>query len=425
MFLSYVKIISYAFFDFDMRKYLFTLFFTFTVQLLLSQEAIQSKFSKYDITLNSGYQRVDMKDLNAFYGDSIFVSSKTYESLHHAFYKALQLNFQLTPLLSIGTQLKVDQASVLDRFTVLNRAIGITSQLDGKALVQKLIRKPIKDDWDFQLQAGLSYNVMQIKESASPYFWSCIPEPWYYSARLGGSAQLKLSYPILKCTNVEWRLGLSVGYQYVQSKVISEYNDYSSNLIQKPVTLGFSGFNSGVSLTFQIKKRQSKNLFGPSKNAIYADLLGQSLFGAVMYERIVNVSSNGVQHSISGGYFSLSQVPWSSENRRMQTIPIAYNALFDFNKNKNVPNKLELGIGVTSFSVKGYGSSYKYKSQEISPCIRIGYVYHSYRNGLLFKATMTPVLLGFKRSVSNGERFPSNGTTYVLPMFGISIGKTF
>ena len=408
-----------------MKKYLLTLLFSVSVLLIFAQESKPGRFSNLDITLNSGYQRVDMKDLNAFYGDSYFVSPKTYEPLHHAFYKALQVNYRLTPKLSIGSQLKVDQASVEDRFTVLNRSIAVTCQLDGMALVQKLIRKPIKDDWDLQLQAGLSYNIMQIKESVPPYFWSCIPEPWYYSARLGGNAQVKLSYPILKGTNAQWRLGLSVGYQYVQSKVVSEYNDYTSNLIQKPITLGFSGFNSGVSLSCEIKKRQSNQFLDSSKNAIYVDLLGQSLFGAVMYERTLNVTSNGVQHSIAGGYFSFNQVPWSSENRRMHTIPIAYNASFDFNKNKNLPNKLELGIGVTASFVKGYGSSDKYKSQEISPSIRIGYVYHSYRNGLLFKATMTPVLLGINRSVSNGERFTSNGTTYVLPMFGISIGKTF
>ena len=408
-----------------MKKYLLTLLISFSVQLIFAQESKSVSISNFDFTLNSGYQHVDMKDLNAFYVDSFFVYLKEYKPLHHAYHRTLQFNYRLTPTLSIGTQVKVDQASVLDCFTVLNRSISITGQLDGIALLQKLIHKPLKNDWNLQLQAGLSYNIMQIKESDPPfYIMSCIPEPWYYSARLGGNAQVKLSYPILKGTNAQWRLGLSVGYQYVQSKDVSEYNDYVSNLIQKPVTLGFSGFNSGVSLSCEIKKRQSNHLVDSSKNAIYVDILGQSLFGAVMYERTLNVSSNGVQHSIAGGYFSFSQVPWSSENRRMHSIPIAYNASFDFNKTKNLPNKLELGIGVTSSFVKGYGSSDKYKSQEISPSIRIGYAYHSYRNGLLFKATMTPVLLGINRSVSNGKRYKSNGT-YVFPMFGISIGKTF
>ncbi|MFM1947393.1 MAG: hypothetical protein RL207_1676 [Bacteroidota bacterium] len=407
-----------------MKKYLHTLLLTVSVQMLFAQESKKVDFPKYDITLNSGYQHIDMKGLNSFYGDSFFVYPNAYKPLHHAFYEALQCNYRLSPMLSIGTQLKVDQASVEDRFTVLNRSIAVTAQLDGMAVLQKLIRKPIKDDWDLQLQAGLSYNVMQIKRYATTMFWCYIPEPWYYANRLGGSAQVKLSYPILKGANAQWRLGLNVGYQYAQSKEVSEYEQYVSGKIQKTVTLGFSGFNTGLSLTCEINKRPSNKLVGPSKNAIYVDLLGQSLYGAVMYERSLNVSSNGVQHSIAGGYFSFSQIPWSSKNRRMHTIPIAYNASFDFNRTKNLPNKLELGIGVTSSFVKEYGTSEKYRSQEVSPSIRIGYVYHSYRNGLLFKATMTPVLLGINRSVSNGQRFKSNGT-YVLPMFGISIGKTF
>lgn len=336
----------------------------------------------------------------------------------------MQLNYRLTPLLSIGTQLKVDQASVVDRFTVLNRSISITGQLDGMALLQKLLRKPIKDDWDLQLQAGLSYNIMQIKRFSTTMFWCYLPEPWYYANRIGGSAQVKLSYPIFKGSNAKWRLGLSVGYQYAQSKEVSEYEQYVSGKIQKAVTLGFSGFNSGLSLTCEINKLQSKKLAGPSKNAIYVDLLGQSLYGAVMYERSLNVSSNGVQHSIAGGFFSLNYVPWEERNHRMFSFPLSYNAAFDFNKTKNLPNKLELGIGVTGFLFKEFGSSEKYRSQQVCPSIRIGYTYHSYRNGLLFKATMTPVLLGINRSVSNGKQYKSNGT-YVFPMFGISIGKTF
>lgn len=407
-----------------MKKHLLTLLISFSVHLLFSQEFQQVQSPKYDITLNSGYQRLDMKDLNAFYGDSFFVSSKNYEPLHHAFYKALQLNYRFTPLLSIGTQLKVDQASVVDRFTVLNRSISITGQLDGMALLQKLIRKPVKDDWDLQLQAGLSYNIMQIKRYSTTMFWCYIPEQWYYANRVGGSAQVKLSYPIFKGSNAQWRLGLSFGYQYAQSKEVLEYEQYVSGKIKKAVTLGFSGFNSGLSLTCEINKSQSNKLVGPSKNAIYVDLLGQSLYGAVIYERSLNVSSNGVQHSIAGGFFSLNYVPWEEMNHRMFSFPLSYNAAFDFNKTKNLPNKLELGIGVTGFLFKEFGSSEKYRSQQVCPSIRIGYTYHSYRNGLLFKATMTPVVLGITHTISNGTRFPSNGI-YVFPMFGISIGKTF
>jgi hypothetical protein len=116
-----------------------------------------------------------MKDLNAFYGDSLFVSSKEYKPLHHAFYQALQSNYRLSPMLSIGTQLKVDQASVTDRFTVLNRSISIIGQLDGMALLQKLIHKPIKNDWNLEVQAGLSYNVMQIKRYLKLRNHKCVP----------------------------------------------------------------------------------------------------------------------------------------------------------------------------------------------------------------------------------------------------------
>lgn len=407
-----------------MKKYLLTLLFSISVHLLFSQEFQQVQSPQYDITLNSGYQRMDMKDLNAFYGDSFFVSSKDYEPLHHAFYKALQLNYRLTPMLSIGTQLKVDQASMVDRFTVLNRSISITGQLDGIALLQKLIRKPIKDDWDLQLQAGLSYNVMQIKRYSTTMFWCYFPEAWYYANRVGGSAQVKLSYPIFKGSNAQWRLGLSVGYQYAQSKEVSEYEQYVSGKIQKALTLGFSGINSGLSLTCEFNKRKSNKLAGPSKNAIYVDLLGQTYFGAIVYERSLNVSSNGVQHSVSGGFISLRQAPWSFFNHSMVSLPFSYNASFDFNKTKNLPSKLELGVGLTASLLKGYGATIPYRNQTIHPCLRLGYTYHSYRNGLLFKATIIPQLPGVSNTFNDNTRKTSYNSQ-LMPGFGISIGKTF
>ncbi len=407
-----------------MKKYLLTLLLSVSVELLFAQESKCGDFPKYDITLNSGYQRIDMKDLNAFYEDSFLVYSKEYKPLHHAFYQALQCNYRLSPMLSIGTQLKVDQASVTDRFAVLNRSIAVTGQLDGMVLLRKLIHKPIKNDWNLQVQAGLSYNVMQIKRYSTTLFWCYLPEPWFYSNRIGGNAQVKLSYPIMKCKNAQWRIGLSIGYQFAQSKELSYYEPYASNQIQKTVSLGFSGFNSGLSLTCQFNKRHSTEFVGPSKNAIYVDILGQSIYGAVMYERSLNVSSNGVQHSIAGGYLYLNYIPWEPMNHRMFSFPLSYNASFDFNKTKNLPNKLELGIGVTTSLLKEFGTSEKFRSQEVRPSIRIGYAYHSYRNGLLFKATLTPSFLGINRTVANGQRYTSNGT-YVVPLFGISIGKTF
>jgi hypothetical protein len=407
-----------------MKKYLLTLLFTASIPLLFAQETKSERFSNLDIILNSGYQRVDMKDLNAFYGDSYFVSSKTYEPLHHAFYKALQVNYRLTPLLSVGTQLKIDQASSVDRFTVLNRSIAITAQLDGMALVQKLIRKPIKDDWSLQVQAGLSFNVMQIKESDPPYFLSCIPESWYYSARLGGNAQVKLSYPIFKSSNVQWRLGLNVGYQYAHSNEIVAYREYASSIIHKSVSLGFSGFNSGVSLSCDINKHKSPRRAGSSNNAIYVDLFGQTYFGAIVYERSLNVASNGVQHSVSGGFLSLRQAPWSVFNQSVVYLPFSYNASFDFNKTKNLPNKLELGVGLTASLLKDYGSSIPYRNQTIHPCLRLGYTYHSYRNGLLFKATIIPQLPGISNTFNDNTRKTSYNSP-LRPSFCISIGKTF
>jgi hypothetical protein len=396
-----------------MKKYLITLLFIASIPLLFAQEAKKKGISNLDITLNSGYQRVDMKDLNAYYSDPY------YKPHHSAFYKSLQLNYRLTPMMSIGTQLKVDQASVENLFTVLNRSIAFTGQIDGIPLLRQLIKKQINDDWRLQFQLGLSYNLMQVHVSDPPLFWSCITEPWYLRARLGGNAQVKLSYPIMKGSNTQWRLGLSVGYQYAQSKGIPEYG-----YMLVPVTIGFSGFNSGISLSCEINKRQINQLDAPSKNAIYVDVLGQSLYGAVMYERSLNVSSNGVQHSIAGGYFSFSQVPWTPMNLRMISLPFAYNTSYDFNKSKNLPNKLELGFGLTAFFNKEYGITEKYRTQEICPSIRIGYAYHSYRNGLLFKATMTPVLLGLQRTVTTATRNLSGNISPIV-RFGISIGKTF
>lgn len=406
-----------------MKKSLLTILFSVSLPLLFAQELQQARYSTFNINLSSGYQRVDMKDLNAFYGDSFFVSPKVYEPLHHAFYKALQVNYRLTPILSIGTQLKMDQASAVDRFTVLNRSIAMTGQLDGIAFLQKLMRKPIKDDWNLQVQAGLSYNIMQIKQSTS-YLWSCMPDPWYYSSRLGGSAQVKLSYPIFKGSNAQWRLGLNMAYQYAHSNEIIAYREYASSVIHKSVSLGFSGFNAGLSLSCEINKHKSPRRSGPSKNAIYVDLLGQTYFGAIDYERSLNVASNGVQHSISGGFISLRQVPWAFSNYSMVSLPFSYNASFDFNQTKNLPSKLELGVGLTASFMKDYGTSIPFREQTVHPCVRLGYTYHSYRHGLLFKTTIVPQLPGVSNTFNNNVRKTSYNPP-LLPIFCISIGKTF
>lgn len=406
-----------------MKKYLLTLICLVSVQMFLAQEFKQARFSKFNINLSSGYQRVDMNDLNAFYGDSFFVSSKNYEPLHHAFYKALQLNYRLTPMISIGTQLKMDQASIKDRITMLNRSIGLTGQLDGMALLGKLTNKQINEDWQLQLQVGISYNLMQLKHVPS-YVWNCIIDPWYYSSRLGGNAQVKLSYPIFKGSNSQWRLGFNLGYQYAHSNEFVAFQQYASSVIHKSVSLGFSGFNSGLSLSCEMNKHKSPRRAGSSNNAIYVDVLGQTYFGAIVYERSLNVASNGVQHSVSGGFISLRQVPWTSFNYSMVSLPFSYNASFDFNKTKNLPSKLELGLGLTASFFKGYAITMPYRNQTIYPCLRLGYTYHSYRHGLLFKATIIPQLPGVSNTFNDNTRKTSYNSQ-LMPGFGISIGKTF
>lgn len=407
-----------------MQKLLPTLFFYIFVQFSYSQEINSARNRKYDFTLNSGYQRMDMKDLNLFYADSFFSSVKPYTPIHHAFYKSMQFNYRLNPLFSIGTQLKMDQASSMDRFTVLNRSISITGQMDGMELLRQFTQKPMKGNWDLQLQAGLSFHLMQIKKADPTLFWECFPEPWIRTTRLGGIVQAKLSYPIFTGRNTQWRLGVNLAYQYAQSKVISDDQFYASTSIQKNVTLGFSGFSSGLSLSCAINQPRQKTISGLSKNAIYIDILGQSVYGALVYERCLNSSSNGVHHSVSGGYFSLVYLPWTYANSRFFSIPLSYNATFDFNRTENLPNKLELGLGLTTFFNKSFGFFVQERYQEFAPSVRIGYVYKNVQNGLLLKATMTPIVLGIIHRSNNGLPASPNYTWAKL-MFGVSIGKTF
>jgi hypothetical protein len=105
-------------------------------------------------------------------------------------------------------------------------------------------------------------------------------------------------------------------------------------------------------------------------------------------------------------------------------LPFSYNASFDFNKTKNLPSKLELGVGLTASLLKGYGASIPYRNQTIHPCLRLGYAYHSYCNGLLFKATIIPQLPGISNTFIDNTRKTSYNSP-LIPSFCISIGKTF
>jgi hypothetical protein len=98
--------------------------------------------------------------------------------------------------------------------------------------------------------------------------------------------------------------------------------------------------------------------------------------------------------------------------------------LSTFNKTKNLPSKLELGVGLTASLLKGYGASIPYRNQTIHPCLRLGYAYHSYCNGLLFKATIIPQLPGISNTFIDNTRKTSYNSP-LIPSFCISIGKTF
>lgn len=424
------------------------LFFTNLLGLKAQIEKQKPRVSKLDFSYSFGYQHVRMQDINKYYLDSFAIPAGLFtKNVHHTFYRNLQFNYQFNRFFGLGFMMKSDLASlshtspgyltdevgnILDTFQFdnalifRNRTIGLQANFDVTHLLESK-GKIRPDTWRLNLISGASVNFMNvILHSSSPFYQH---DYEYYAPRIGGFAQVKVSYPIIRFKTSHVRLGFNLGYQYAKSTVLMSSMSNWIVMGEHPMTADFSGFNAGIGLTLEVPNRPyNKQNPSPSRNAIYLDVLGQSLYGGLIYERTLNIESTRTQRSLAGGILFLNRNPW--DYIRVVSVPISYNTTFDFNRTKNLPHKLELGLGITALAIKGFESGSTTDDQFLFPSVRLGYCYHSYHNGLLFKATLTPALAGLTREIIGDERFTYFGSAaffdrVVMPWIGISIGKTF
>lgn len=432
-----------------MLKIITFLLILFSNQILNAQTPNEkTKLSRWSVSYSLGYQHLKMGDINRYYLDTFAIPNNLFkQNIRHSMYRNLELSYQFSKYLGIGFSVKSNEQSIehvspiyfmddLGNITgtiysnnelgVRNNSFGIFAQLDCGKLMDHLAKRDVMKEWQMQLLAGATLNTMYVNLSTSSSVYN--HENKYFAPSIGWNSQVKISYPILKWKSSQLRLGLTLGYQYAKTKQLRTDAADWIVLGTYPITADFSGFNAGIGLSCEINHRKKQGDVSPSKNAIYLDIFGQSTYGSLVYERILNVESTRIQHAISLGFMRLNRSPW--DYLGVFSIPLSYNAYFDFNRTKNSPNKLELGFGITALGIAQYDYEPGRKEQYLYPSLRIGYVYHSYRNGLLFKATFTPLLPGLVRQEYAGIHYTNFGSAgffdrRVMPWIGMSIGKTF
>jgi hypothetical protein len=427
-------------------SFLILLFF---VKILNAQTTSEkTKLSRLSVSYAIGYQHLRMGDINRYYLDTFAIPNNLFkQNIRHSMYRNLELSYQFNNYLGFGVSVKSNEQAIEhvspiyfmdeignitdtiysnNRLGVRNNSFGIFAQLDCGQLFDHFAKRNIMKEWQMQLLAGATLNTMYVNLSTNSSVYN--HEYKYFAPSIGWNSQVKISYPILKWKSSQLRLGLTLGYQHVKSKQLRTDAADWIVLGKYPMTADFSGFNAGIGLSYEISHHKKQGSVSPSKNAIYLDVFGQSTYGSLVYERILNVESTRIQHALSLGFMRLNRIPW--DYLGVVSIPLAYNAYFDFNRTKNSPNKLELGFGITALEITSYDYEPARKEQYLYPSLRIGYCYHSYRSGLLFKATFTPLLPGFVRNEYSGIHYTNFGSAgffdrRVMPWIGISIGKTF
>lgn len=434
-----------------MNKVILCLLFFFTSLTFEAQvEKSKSRISKLDFSYVPGYQHVRMENFNRYYLDTFAKPNDIFvRNIRHAFSRNFQLSYHFSDYFGIGMMAKTDLfqmdhssptfitddlGTITDTFLTKNQltfrrgSIGLFGTFDLGNYVHKKTNQSFFKNWQASVIGGASIDLYNIELGSTSDFFS--HNYLYFAPCIGGFTQLKINYPIFSKKFTEMRLGFNLGYQFSKTKTLR--TDQSGDWIvygKYPINADFSGINLGLGLSISLTDHHYSNRHTHlSKNALYLDVFGQSTYGSFIYERILNVESTRVQHAFSAGFMRLNRIPW--DYLGVLSIPLAYNAYFDFNRTKNKPSKLELGFGLTALGITSFDYDPNQKTQFLYPSLRFGYCYHSYHSGLLFKATFTPLLPGFVREefMSGHETFFGSAgffDEYVMPWVGLSIGKTF
>ncbi len=405
------------------------------------------KPSRFSFDYSMGYQRQNMTELNRYYMDSFALKVGVFDKhIHHGMYRNLSFSYHPNPFWSIGLNYKIDQASVsnhydwyttddngniLDtvqsnfQFKTKNSALGVQLHFHWNTLFQKMSKIKVWDGFHLSTSVGISYNLSILSLNQSTPFFNLLDRTDFLGENFGYNTQFTMSYPVLKFNHSQLRLGFNFGYQWSRSNALTYSNGAPWQVGNYWVKANFSGINTGLRLSYLVgNNKNSISKYRNSANTIYFDVFGQALYGALGYDRILNVHSTRVNHSVSAGILHRNQFPWTY--LRVFSVPVSYNMLFDFHPTKNLPHKVEVGMGLSYMDLKSGQDNYFSTESYLYPSLRIGYRYHSMKNGLFFRTTFTPVLPGlefsdgyswFGSAAFFGQRF--------MPWAGFSIGKTF
>ncbi len=426
---------------------LLSVFLCFSFFLSAQKGDSLKKPSRFSFDYSIGYQRQNMTELNRYYMDSFAIKVGIFDKhIHHGIYRNLSFSYHPSSFWSIGLNYKTDQASVSNQsemyttdqngnvldtvmskyqFITKNSGLGVQLQFQWNTLFYKMSKKKVWDNLHLSTSAGISYNLSILSLHQSIPYFNLLDRTDFLGENFGYNTQVTMSYPVLKFNHSQLRLGVRLGYQWSRSNSLTYSSGDPWQIGNYTVKANFSGINAGLSLTYQVgnnKNSISKN--GNSANAVYVDIFGQALYGTLGYDRILNVNSTRMNHSVSAGILYLNQFPWTY--LRVFSVPVSYNMLFDFHPTKNLPHKLEVGMGLNYLDLKSGENNSFITESYLYPSMRIGYRYHSMKSGLFFRTTFTPVLPGFE--FSDGYAWFGSAAFFgqrITPWIGFSIGKTF
>jgi hypothetical protein len=431
---------------FEYKSLLFCLLFS----LSLSAQKTDSlkKTNRFSFEYALGYQKQNMDDLNRFYIDSFAAKMGVFtKHLHHGNYRNFKFFYHPSSYWSIGLNYKTDQAIIENESEIFttdqsgnivdtiqsnyglyskNMGLGLQLQMHWSTLIFRFNQSELWKNLHLNTSLGFSYNSSIITITSKIPYFNLNDTKQHLSQSFGSSIQFKISYPILQMKFSKLRLGLNLGYQWVKSDTTRLITGEPWLVLGAyPIKTSYSGLNCGLGLTYEIgNRRHIPPKQGSSANTIFIDLFGQALYGTLGYDRILNIKSTKVNHSISAGFLLLNQFPWTYLG--VFSVPLSYNLLLDFHRNKNLPHKLELGFGVSGLHLINKEDNYKTNESYLYPSLRIGYRYHSMENGLFFRTTFTPALPGLE--FSDGYVWYGSAAIFgqrFMPWAGISIGKTF
>jgi hypothetical protein len=142
-----------------------------------------------------------------------------------------------------------------------------------------------------------------------------------------------------------------------------------------------------ITINFNQRTFSQTDLENQVKNILFLELAGHCGYGSVNYERII-LKKNSFLTTIRLGIGTYNLVDFMNRLNPDILLPFLLNGLYGHN------HKLELGIGATySNIVFADFSNYKRnRESNLNTILCFGYRFQKNSNGILFRATYTPII---------------------------------